>query len=337
LEPAWRVPDPPLWLILSFAAALIACAILIRRRRWQWPAIFTVLALFVLLLWQPWIDLRPTGLLELTAIDVGQGDSLLVVLPGGETLLVDGGGRLVYGRQRKSNLDIGEDVVSPYLWSRGIRRLDVMVATHSHQDHIGGLAAVMSNFRPKELWTGANPPSELLGLARRLGIPATEKHPAGRIERSGATLEILAPSDDYVAEKVGNNDSLVLRVSYGSRSFLLTGDMERGIEAKLQAGGADLHADVLKVGHHGSRTSSTESFLEAVSPSVALISAGFENSFGHPHPDVLARLSARHVAILRTDLGGLVTARTDGRAIWFTLNAWQENPQLLRFPLHLIQ
>jgi competence protein ComEC len=337
LEPAWRVPDPPVWLIFSFAAALIACAILIRRRRWQWPAIFTVLILFVVLLWQPWMGLRPTGLLELTAIDVGQGDSLLVVLPHGETMLVDGGGRLVYGRQRKSSLDIGEDVVSPYLWSRGIRHIDVMIATHSHQDHIGGLAALMSNFRPNELWTGANPPAELLALARRLGIPAAEKHPSGRFERSGATLEILAPSNDYLAEKPGNNDSLVLRIRYGARAFLLTGDMERGIEAKLLAASDDLHADVLKVGHHGSRTSSTEAFLEAVSPSVALISAGFENSFGHPHPDVLARLGARHAAILRTDLDGLVTAGTDGQSLWFALQAWQENPQPLRFPLHLIQ
>ena len=142
-------------------------------------------------------------MLELTAIDVGQGDSLLVVLPRGETMLIDGGGRLVYGRQRKSNLDIGEDVVSPYLWSRGIRRIDMMVATHSHQDHIGGLPAVMSNFRPKELWTGANPPAELLELARRLGIPASEKHPAGHFELSGADLEVLAPADDYVAENRG--------------------------------------------------------------------------------------------------------------------------------------
>ena len=179
LEPAWRVPDPPLWLVLAFAAALIACAVLIRRRVLRWPAIAAVLGLFVLLLWQPWLHPQATGMLELTAIDVGQGDSLLVVLPRGETMLVDGGGRLVYGRQRKSNLDIGEDVVSPYLWSRGIRRIDIMVATHSHQDHIGGLAAIMSNFRPKELWTGANPPAELLALARRLGIPAAEKHPAG--------------------------------------------------------------------------------------------------------------------------------------------------------------
>jgi len=337
LEPAWRVPDPPLWLILAFAAALVACALLFRKQRLRRTAVGVVLALFALLLWQPWLHPSQTGMLELTAIDVGQGDSLLVVLPRGETMLIDGGGRLVYGRQRNSNLDIGEDVVSLYLWSRGIRRIDVMVATHAHQDHIGGLGAIMSNFKPRELWTGANPPAELLEQARRLGIPSSEKHPARRVERSGATLEVLAPADDYAAEKVGNNDSLVLRITYGSRSFLLTGDMERGIEARLLASGADLHADVLKVGHHGSRTSSTQAFLDAVSPSVALISAGYENSFGHPHPDVLGRLSARHAAVLRTDLDGLVTARTDGRSVFFDLEAWQYNPQPLRFPLHLIQ
>ncbi|MBZ5676680.1 MAG: ComEC/Rec2 family competence protein [Acidobacteriia bacterium] len=337
LEPAWRVPDPPLWLVLAFAAALVACALLFRKQRLRRTAVGALLALFALLLWQPWLHPLQTGMLELTAIDVGQGDSLLVVLPSGETMLIDGGGRLVYGRQRKSNLDIGEDVVSPYLWSRGIRRIDVLIATHSHQDHIGGLAAIMSNFMPRELWTGANPPAELLEVARRLGIPSAVKHPAGRVELSGAALEVLAPADDYVAEKVGNNDSLVLRITYGSRSFLLTGDMERGIEAKLLAAGVDLHADVLKVGHHGSRTSSTQAFLDAVSPSVALISAGYENSFGHPHPDVLGRLSARHAAVLRTDLDGLVTARTDGHRIFFDLQAWQDNPQPLRFPQHLIQ
>jgi competence protein ComEC len=113
--------------------------------------------------------------------------------------------------------------------------------------------------------------------------------------------------------------------------------MERPIETRLLASGTNLHADVLKVGHHGSRTSSTQAFLDAVSPSVALISAGYENSFGHPHPDVLGRLAARHTAILRTDLDGLVTARTDGHSVFFDLQAWQQNPQPLRFPQHLIQ
>jgi len=113
--------------------------------------------------------------------------------------------------------------------------------------------------------------------------------------------------------------------------------MERPIEAKLLASGADLRADVLKVGHHGSRTSSIQPFLDAVSPSVAVVSAGFENSFGHPHADVLARLSARHAAILRTDLDGLVTASTDGRGLWFQIQAWQGQPQPLRFPVHLLQ
>jgi len=329
IEPAWRVPDPPLWLVGVFPAVLICCAVLIRLRKLRWLAIAAAASLFALLLWQPWLGEKPSGTLELTAIDVGQGDSLLVVLPHGQTMLIDGGGQLMYGRQRRSNLDIGEDVVSPYLWSRGIRRIDVMVATHAHQDHIGGLAALMSNFRPRELWTGANPPAGLLALARRLGIAAAEKHPAGPMDHSGAIVEVLAPAEDYVAKQPGNNDSLVLRLTYGSRSFLLTGDMERGIEAKLLGSGADLRADVLKVGHHGSRTSTSEPFLEAVSPSIALISAGFENSFGHPHPDVVARLSERHAAVLRTDVDGLVTARTDGRRLWFDLQAWQAPQQLV--------
>jgi competence protein ComEC len=341
LEPAWRVPDPPLWLALAFPAALIACALLIRRKQFRFPAIASVLALFVLLLWQPWrgggISSLPPGTLEVTAIDVGQGDSILVVLPRGETILVDGGGRLVFGRQRKTNLDIGEDVVSPYLWNRGIRRIDVMVATHAHQDHIGGLAALIANFRPKVLWTGANPPPELIDLAQRLNIPSERRHPAGPFDLSGARIEVLAPADDYASVKPGNNDSLVLKIAYGSRSFLLTGDMERGIEAQLLASGADLRADVLKVGHHGSRTSSTPAFLDAVAPSVALVSAGFENSFGHPHPDVLARLSVRRTAILRTDLDGLVTARTDGQSLWFESQAWLGHPQRIGFPSDLVQ
>jgi competence protein ComEC len=284
-----------------------------------------VLTLFGLLLWHPWRPQLELGTLELTAIDVGQGDSLLVVFPQGAVMLVDGGGRLVFGSQRSSssNLDIGEDVVSPYLWTRGIRRIDIVVATHAHEDHIGGLPAVLANFRPKELWTGANPPDRLVASATGLGLRVSSKHAPESFDFSGAHIEILAPTEDYIPRQPGNNDSLALRISYGTRSFLLTGDLERPVEAKLLAGGSIQHADVLKVGHHGSRTSTTEPFLDAVSPSVAMISAGFENSFGHPHPDVVNRLTAHHTAILRTDLDGLASVRTDGTRLWFDMESWR--------------
>jgi competence protein ComEC len=350
LEPAWRVPDPPSWLALSFVASLIALAIVARRRLLRLPAGLAVLVLFALLLWQPpWIHgsygphgsarVHP-GQLELTAIDVGQGDSLLLSLPHGETMLIDAGGLLQFGRVRKSNLDIGEDVVSPYLWNRGIRRIDILVASHAHQDHIGGLTAVMTNFRPRELWIGSNFPPEVLDQARRLGVRVLEPRAGHPFDLGGARFQILSPPDDYQPAKPGspaNNDSLAMRVTYGSRSLLLTGDMEKPMEARLLldilADHPDgLRADVLKVGHHGSNTSSVEPFLEAVSPSIALISAGYENSFGHPHPNVLARLTARRAAILRTDLDGLATVRTDGQRLEFEIESWQPGPAPFRLP-----
>jgi len=322
IEPSWRVPDPPVWLAVSLAASLIALAALPRRRLVRTPAIAAVLGLFVLLVWHPWPAQAQAHQLELTSIDVGQGDSLLLIFPGGARMLVDGGGLLQFGRTRPSNLNIGEDVVSPYLWTRGIKTLDVVVATHAHGDHIGGLPAILENFRPKELWVGANPPEPLIELARRLGIRVLDRRVSPPFEFSGATIEIVSPPEDYSAVKLGNNDSLAFRVSFGARSFFLTGDLERPMEARLLSVGLAGHADVLKVGHHGSKTSSIAPFLDAISPQVAIVSAGFENSFGHPHPDVIKRLEDRHTAILRTDLDGLVTVSTDGKRLWFDQMAW---------------
>jgi len=329
LEPSWRVPDPPVWLAAVLAVSLIALAFTAGRKiLWRSTAAL-VLTFFVLLVWHPWPPDEQPRQLELTSIDVGQGDSLLLLFPEGARMLVDGGGLLQFGDAgkksvRKSNLDIGEDVVSPYLWNRGIKTLDVVVATHAHEDHIGGLPAILDNFRPKELWVGANPPAPLLDQARRLGIRVLERRVGPPFDFSGTTVTILSPPEDYAAAKLGNNDSLAFRVSFGTRSFLLTGDLEKPMEARLLADDLATHADVLKVGHHGSRTSSIQPFLDAVSPSVAIISAGFENSFGHPHPDVLKRLADRHIAVLRTDLDGLVTVSTDGQRIWFNQMAWQE-------------
>ncbi len=133
-------------------------------------------------------------------------------------------------------------------------------------------------------------------------------------------IEVLSPPPEYASTRPGNNDSLVLRIADGRRSFLLAGDMERPMEARLLD--HPVHADVLKVGHHGSKTSTMQPFLDAVSPGVAVISAGAQNSFGHPHPEVLDRLESRHSAIFRTDRDGLVTIRTDGDRLWFDTMTW---------------
>jgi competence protein ComEC len=294
-----------------------------RSWRWRFPAILSVFSLFALVFVHPFPPLTKPGALELTAIDVGQGDGLLVAFPDGKLMMVDGGGfPNLFGRKVKPKLDIGEDVISPYLWSRSVRKLDVVVCTHAHEDHAGGLGAIIDNFHPAQLWTGANGESPVWldlrskAIARHVRIDSMR---AGRsFDFGGTHIDILAPLADYEAGDVGkNNDSLVMRISYGKHSFLLTGDMEKPIESELWAEGKLQHCDVLKVPHHGSKTSSSELFLDAVRPEFAIISDGFENSFHHPNPEVLERYRERHAAILRTDQMGLITIRSDGRR--FTL------------------
>jgi len=320
-EPDWRVPDPPLWLSLAFSAALIVLALAIwRSRRWSWMASGAVAILFALIFWQPFPPEVHRGELELTAIDVGQGDSLLLAFPDGKLMLVDGGGTLSFGHRTKPRIDIGEDVVSPYLWRRSIRKIDVVVMTHAHDDHAQGLPALIENFHPRELWTGATAPSaawKAVETKARLQKVSIIEMRAGRsFDFGGAHLEIVSPPQDYVpGESPTNNDSLGMRISYGQRSILLTGDMEKPMEIQALAAGELLQADILKVGHHGSNTSSIEPFLAAVSPTFAVISDGFENTFRHPRPKVLERLTEHRATILRTDLQGLTTIRTDGHKV----------------------
>jgi competence protein ComEC len=319
VEPNLRIPTPPIWLGIAFSAALIAAAVA-RGKWWRAATGLCVATLLVLLVWQPFPpDVRP-GQLEMTAIDVGQGDSILLVFPDGKRLLMDGGGIPSFGTASRTQLDIGEDVVAPYLWDREFRRVDVVALSHAHADHIGGLPAVVDDFHPRELWTGAVPDDPLWQKLHRTavanGVRITPLLAPAKFAFGGAEIEVLAPLPDYVpGDTPKNNDSLVLRVSFGRHSFLLCGDVEKQVERRMVEEGEIQLTDVLKVAHHGSRTSSTEEFLTAASPLFAVISAGYENSYGHPNRDVLDRLASHQAVVYRTDRDGLVSIRTDGKRL----------------------
>jgi competence protein ComEC len=316
-EPDWRIPDAPLWLAIAICVALMLAGTRTFHTRTRWS--FGVLALLCILVQiaHPFPPVVQAHALEMDAIDVGQGDSLFLAFPDGKLLLVDTGGIAQFGKRRQSNLDIGEGVVSTYLWTRSIKRIDVVAVSHAHQDHVGGLRAVLTNFHPRELWIGAEPECDdwrqIRRMARELGVAVKPLRQGNGFDYGGAHIDVLAPVPDYVPSNTPkNNDSLVMRVAWRKVSFLLTGDMEKPIENELVANGFVSHADVLKVGHHGSKTSTTPLFLDQVHPALAVISDGYENSYGHPHPTTLAELEDRHIPALRTDRMGLIRIWTDG-------------------------
>jgi competence protein ComEC len=321
-EPDWRIPAPPFWLAGLFVAALIVAALRTSRlwlRGVAWLGAAATLGVIVV---HPFPPVVERGKFELSSIDVGQGDSLLVGFPQGPLMLIDAGGIPSFGRAKKPGIDIGEDVVSPYLWSRSIKHLDVVAMTHAHEDHMGGMSAVLRNFRPRELWTGAVQESPewqtVRQTAQRLHITIREMQRSEPFAYGGTIVQVLAPGPDYRSDTTPkNDDSLVIRIRFGSTSFLLTGDMEKKIEGELADAGLLEHDDVLKVGHHGSRTSSTPLFLDLERPAFGIISAGFDNSYGHPHPLIVRALRERKVALFRTDEEGLITVVSDGRRLCF--------------------
>jgi competence protein ComEC len=317
-----HLPAPTWAAILAWSGTLALVPVLgepsWRARRWTRAAAAGCLVAAISLSIWPWV--RPgDGRLRVTFLDVGQGDAIVVELPEGPRLLVDGGPA---GARR---LDVGERVLAPFLWNRPTARLDAVAVSHSDPDHSGGLRAVLTRFRVGEFWENGRWGSgseDTLRAAERSKACRRTLVAGQRIWLGSALVTVLNPDGtlplDEPPPKGENEESLVLRLDWRGFSLLLTGDLGRPGEERVLASRAPLRALALKVGHHGSRFSSTDEFLAATRAAVAVISVGARNPFRHPTPEALARLEAAGARIYRTDRDGAVILETDGVTLWMT-------------------
>jgi competence protein ComEC len=308
---SYRIPTPMGWTILGYYLCL---GLLLPRPRFRGQRFLAAAGFIVflaVLVTYPFPSSSRN--LKVTMIDVGQGDSILVELPGRKKMLIDGGGF------PDSPFDVGEKVVSPVLWRKGIKHIDVLVLTHPHPDHLGGLASVARNFRIGEFWEGDSAPDDpaYANLLRSLPASVVRRRVGrGFIWRAdGVSVEVLHPGADTGPSGAAavNDRSLVLRVSLGRKAFLLTGDIGTGAEQEIIASGGDIRSSVLKAPHHGSGLSSSATFLDCVHPQEVLISVGEGNRYGFPSVLVLERYARVGAAVFRTDLHGAVEVSTDGQ------------------------
>lgn len=259
----------------------------------------------------------PQADLDVHYIDVGQGDSILVVC-NGEAMLIDGGD------------NSAEDILPAYLRQQGVTKLRCIVATHPHADHCGGLDAVAQSVDFDTVYTSCidydtKSFRDFLETVEAKGGTLTFPEVDSSFDLGGATVTVLGPRT-YNVPETWNNASIVLRLTYGDTSFLFTGDMEQEEETELLEAGCDVSCDVLKVGHHGSRTSSGYRLLYEAAPTAAVISCGTGNDYGHPHKEAMARLQDAGISyILRTDLSGSIVFHSDGTNLTYTTeynNEW---------------
>jgi len=312
---SWRTPPvSAIWLVIYYIS--IAAFVWIRGRTTaRWLAAIGAMVSLVVVLTAPGLQAAspPDGWLRVTVLDVGQGDSILVQFPTHQNLLVDAGGA--------GGFDVGSRVVTPALWGLGVRRLDYLAFTHPDFDHIGGIRSEARDMRAREIWEGAPVPrnparQSVWNEAQRQGI-VWRQLSAGHVVTLGSVeLDVVnPPQPDWERQRTRNEDSLVFDLRFGGVEMLLTGDA--GEEFESRPGSGDRHAPLrlLKVGHHGSRSSSTESFVQAFDPQLAFISVGRANLFGHPAPEVVARLESAGATIFRTDRDGAIIIETDGRDV----------------------
>ena len=307
---------------VASASLIVACASRYPIR----PAMAGVAALATMAV-MPFVPTRRIGQVELHVLDVGQGDAILLRTRGNRWLLLDAGPAWPGG-------DAGRTTILPYILRRG-GSLEAFVLSHPHTDHVGGAATVLTRLHPHTYWDaafagGSDAYIASLGAAKKEGIEWHRVHPGDSVAFDGVTVSFLAPDSAWtVGLKDPNLASTIALVRYGTVRFLLVGDAERAEEDWLLANKRDeLRADVLKVGHHGSSTSSSDPFLKAVHPAVAIISVGAGNKYGHPSGDVLYALSRVGAEVLRTDQAGTVVVRTDG--VHIELEAKGEKWELAR-------
>lgn len=278
------------------------------------------------IVFHPFIASKPDGRLHFDFLDVGQGDSALVTFPNGNTLLVDGGGRFSFKKDENDDAEpfkpdvrsIGEAVVSEFLWYKGLSRIDHILATHADADHIQGLTDVVKNFSVDSAVFGRTPIDDpdfvqLAEVLQMRNVPVETVNRGDRFNVGDVMVEVLYPMLTDDPNAVSDNDhSVVLRIVYGSRVFLLTGDIEKQAESALINNGGTVRADLIKVAHHGSRTSSTQEFIDAVGAKYAVISVGRSSPFGHPHPEVVERWEASDAYVMTTGEHGTISVSTDG-------------------------
>jgi competence protein ComEC len=317
------VAGAPAWAVLPVAPSLVAVggagvamALIVRgtaaRRRTPW--LLAAVVALVLAIWLPVLR-GGSGAFEMHVIDVGQGDAIALRTPRGRWVVVDAGPRWEGG-------DAAVRAVIPHLRRLG-GPVALFVLSHAHDDHAGGAASLVQLFKPALWWEPAFiSPSPgyraALAAVRDRGVIWQRARPGNQWRLDGVTVTVLAPDSTWTAAQTDANEtSVVLRVDYGAHRFLLTGDAEREEEAWLLAHYPPdaLRADILKLGHHGSRTSSSAPLLDAVQPRVGIASAGTGNRYGHPAPETLANFVARRIPVLRTDLEGTVIVRSDGRQL----------------------
>ncbi len=317
-----KTPPPSFGFIFVYIAGCLAIA------HWGWvwerrrkAALIGLAALAIGVGDTAWHDRGK--LLEVTFLDVGQGDAAFVRFPDGKTMLIDGGLNM-------RGYDSGERILDPFLCHEGVRKLDLLVLSHPDNDHGGGFEHVLREFKVKGVLGVPHrdlpPPTHqaLHEIIDAKGIPHEHGY-AGVIDlTSTARLELLQPLDEASTNLMDadvNDDSLVLKITYGGVRILFTGDIERGAEERLITSGRDPRAEIIKVPHHGSKTSSSAEFLDAVRPGYAIFSLGERNKFNFPSEEVVVRYRERGCRVLRTDQLGAIRLRTDGRRCWITHDA----------------